>query len=114
LVNQLQQSLSYTSSPLSETQSEQLVQILAANPAARPVGAVRTTTTPTGAAVDAGHNVTATRTMVFAGSSGSGGGDFAAPVVTGAPALIGGAQISDAAVAASRSVLNDSQYQAFQ
>lgn len=36
LVNDLQQRLSYTSNPLSATQVEQLVQILAANPAPRP------------------------------------------------------------------------------
>ncbi|MBI5766151.1 MAG: hypothetical protein HZA93_00025 [Verrucomicrobia bacterium] len=114
VVNQLQQSLSYTPTPLTETQAEQLVQILAANPVARPAAAVRIYTTPGGAPADAGQNVTATRTMVFAGSAGAGGGDFVAPVVSGAPALIGGAQISDAAVTASRSVLTDPQYQALQ
>ena len=39
VVNELQQRLSYTNAPLTTAQAEQMVQILAANPAPRPAGA---------------------------------------------------------------------------
>jgi hypothetical protein len=114
VVNQLQQSLSYTPSPLTETQAEQLVQILAANPVPRPAAAGRAIGAAA-APADPAHGVTATRTMVFtSGGAAGGGGDFVGPVVSGAPALIGGAQISEAAVAASRPVLNNQQFEALQ
>jgi hypothetical protein len=115
VVNQLQQSLSYTQNPLSDAQAEQLVQILAANPAARPAGtAVRAVTTGSGPG-DASQSVSATRTMVFTGGAGPGGGavDFVAPAVAGGgPMMVNRTPISDAAVAASSSVLTGPQLSA--
>ena len=110
VANQLAQSLSYTANPLSDTQAEQLVQILAANPVPR---AVPATAAAGGAAPTA---ATATRTMVFtdAGGAASMGADFVAPAVAGGRLGIVGLPISDTAVQASRSVLNDPQVAALQ
>jgi hypothetical protein len=94
VVNQLQQSLSYTASPLTEAQADQLVQILAQNQ-------------PPGSA-GAGQNVTVSRVV-----AGVGGGPEIASYV-GPGGGFGGAPITDAAVAAARPVLNDSQIAALE
>lgn len=99
VVNQLQQSLSYTPNPLSDTQTEQLVQILAQNQPPHPAGA-------------SGQNVTATRTMVVTGSVGGPSGVVS--TMDSGPMMVGSAPISDAAVAASRTILNDPQVAALQ
>jgi len=101
VVNQLSQSLSYTQNPLTETQAEQLVQILAQNPVARPAGS------------SAGGAVEVNRTVVIAGSGG-GGANFVSAVGPAGPMGMGAAPISDAAVAASRPVLTDPQFEALQ
>ena len=105
VVNQVQQSLSYTPTPLTDQQAEQLVQILAQNPVARPAGAAR--------AADQTVTVSANRTMVVSGSSTGGGGTFVSAVAPGMMGL-GNAPVSDAAVAASRSVLSEPQVAALQ
>ena len=115
LVNQLQQSLSYTPTPLSDTQAEQLVQILAQNAPARPATADgqpmvitrNAVTSATGGQPGTYSNVT----HVITGSVGGSAGDvsFVGPAMS-----FGGAQVTDAAVDASRSVLTDPQVAALQ
>jgi hypothetical protein len=99
VVNQLQQSLSYTANPLSETQAEQLVQILAQNQPAQPAGAT-------------GRNVAVARTFVAGGAAGGGAPEVMSYV---GPAMgVGGSTVTDAAVAAARTVLSDPQVEALQ
>lgn len=98
VVNQLQQSLSYTPNPLNDTQTEQLVQILTQNQPPRPAGA-------------SGQIATSATTMIMTASSG--GGDVASTVGPATLAL-GGATVTDAAVAASRTILSDPQVAALQ
>jgi hypothetical protein len=83
LVNQLSQSLSYTSAPLTDTQNQQLVQILADNSAS-----------------SGGNNQRRT--------NGGFGGEMGGPGGYGG----GGVTISDAAVAQAQSVLGSTQLQA--
>lgn len=92
VVNQLQQSLSYTSTPLSDAQAEQLVQILAQNQPAR--------------ATDAG----AARTFVATGTISAGPDTgFVGPMLG-----MGGSPVTDGAVDAARSVLSEPQVTALQ
>ncbi len=86
VVNQLQQSLSYTSSPLTDAQTDQLIQILAANAPQR----------QNGTTADAG---------------GFGGG-FRAAFGGGGPG--GGATITPNAVIQAQTVLSTTQFQALQ
>ncbi len=99
VVNQLQQSLSYTPNPLSDTQNEQLVQILAQNQPPRPAGA-------------SGQVATTATTMIMTASS-SGGGDIASSVGPG-PLTLGGAAVTDTAIAASHAILSEPQVVALQ
>ncbi len=94
-VNQLQQSLSYTDSPLTAAQSEQLVQILAANAPARGNG-------------NGGGPVVATA-VAIGGPGGGRGGDI---MFAGGPG--GGTQITDQAITQAQSILSTSQVQALQ
>lgn len=92
VVNQLQQSLSYTSAPLSDAQAEQLVQILTQNQPAR--------------ASDAG----AARTFVATGTISAGpDSGFVGPMLG-----MGGSPVTDGAVDAARSVLSEPQVTALQ
>ncbi|HZZ57844.1 MAG TPA: sigma-70 family RNA polymerase sigma factor [Opitutaceae bacterium] len=91
LVQQLQQSLSYSAEPLTDAQADQLVQILAQNPAPAPAGG--------GGA----------RVAVSA-SAGSGPGEGLPPPTF----MFGGPPISDAAVAAASSLLTPAQLAALQ
>lgn len=123
LVNDLQQRLSYTSTPLTATQAEQLVQILATNAPPRP-------------AATAGSNVMVGPTegaMVFRSAvpmgpppGGRGGPDMGVVVNTVAGpsagllmgaldgARIGGAPVTSTAVAQSQGVLSPPQVAALQ
>lgn len=92
VVNQLQQSLSYTSAPLTDAQTEQLVQILAANAPQR----------QNNQGVDAGGG--GGLRAAFAGGGGFGGGGFGG----------GGATITTAAVTQASSLLSAQQVQALQ
>ena len=94
LVNQLQQSLSYTSAPLTDTQAEQLVQILAQNQ-------------PAHSAEGGG-----TRTVVTTGTISAGPGPDAGFV--GPMMGFGGTTVTDSAVDAARSVLTEPQVTALQ
>lgn len=84
LVNQLSQSLSYTSAPLSDTQTQQLVQILADSSTSGNTGQRRNT----------------------GGVAGPMGGGFGGGRAGG---LVGGAPITDAAVTQAQSVLTPAQ-----
>ena len=105
VVNQLQQSLSYTQNPLSDSQADQLVQILAQNPPARAAGAQ---------VVTDGQNVMVKRVAVSSSASG-GGADFVTATVGPSMGIgFGTPPISDAAVSASRAVLTEPQVEALQ
>lgn len=93
VVNQLDQRLSYSSTPLNSQQSEQLVQILAQN-------------APTNSRNSGGGGVT---TQVFVASATGGSGAGAARVFLG-----GGNQITDQAVIQAQGVLSAPQLSALQ
>jgi hypothetical protein len=95
VVNQLQQSLSYTSSPLTDAQTDQLIQILASNAPQRQNGA---------AATDAGGFGGGFRAAF--GGGGPGGGGFGGGG--------GGATITPNAVIQAQTVLSTTQVQALQ
>lgn len=107
LVSQLQQSLSYTSAPLSDAQAEQLVGILAhtSPPSGREPGMP---------AISTGMNVA----VAFApDSTGGGGGATTFSLgenVMGFGGGLGGARITDEAIAAAQSVLSPPQLQGLQ
>lgn len=94
VVDQFQKSLSYTAAPLDDAQAEQLVQALADNQPARPANSSGTT---------------ATRSVVMLGN-----GAASDVVSLTSQAGLGGTAVTDAAVNASRSFLQDSQVQALQ
>ena len=118
LVNQLQQSLSYTPTPLSETQAEQLVQILAQNAPVRPAMADGQPMVITRNAVTSGTSgqpgTYSNVTHVITGSVGGGAGGAGDVGFVGPAMSFGGAQVTDVAVDASRSVLTDPQVAALQ
>jgi hypothetical protein len=93
VVSQLQQSLSYTNTPLTSAQADQMVQVLAA-----------TTTTPAGAGTAGG------------GAEGMGGGGRGGPMGGGGGGPGGGSSvvITTATVAAAQTVLTTPQLQALQ
>jgi hypothetical protein len=108
LVSQLQQSLSYTSAPLSDEQAEQLVGILART---SPPSS-RESATP---AIATGMNVA----VAFApdGAGGGGGGATTFSIgenVMGFGGGLGGARITDEAIASAQSVLSPPQLQGLQ
>jgi len=115
VVNQLQQTLSYSDTPLTPAQAEQLVQVLAANPTPRANGAGGTTlvqsTGPSG-------QVVVSTTGDGGGPAGPGGmgamfaGAFAGLAPGGGPMPT--ATVSPAAVAQSSSVLSAPQIAALQ
>ncbi|MEO7412424.1 MAG: hypothetical protein ABIZ81_03635 [Opitutaceae bacterium] len=105
LVSQLQQSLSYTQAPLSDSQAEQLIGILS-----------RTSPQPSrevgGFAAQAGVNFTVA--VAQDNNVGGGGATFSigeAPMTLGGP---GAARISDEAVTAAQEVLSPPQLQGLQ
>ncbi|MEO6246551.1 MAG: hypothetical protein ABIQ12_14060 [Opitutaceae bacterium] len=107
LVNDLQQRLSYTSSPLSNSQAEQLVQILAENPAPRAATVtVATTATPVGGAASA-RIVDANGVLagIMSGSLTPGAADVPRGI---------GPLVSAAAVTQSQTVLSPPQVAALQ
>lgn len=93
LLNQLQQNLSYTSTPLTDVQANQLVQILASN-----------------SAQGSGEGVIGG----FAGRGGGAGGAFMAALGGGDGFGGGGATITPAAVTQASSILASTQLQALQ
>ncbi len=97
LVNQLQQSLSYTAAPLSAAQADQLVQILAAN-------------APAGRGGNGGDVFFAGGTPPTPPDGGGRGGVFFA----GGPGGFGGATITNEAVSAAQQVLSAPQLDALQ
>lgn len=112
-VNQLQQSLSYTNTPLTDAQAEQLVQILAANNARRgqqqqPVVEGNVTfevaATPDNGGGRGGNNF----------GRGGGGGMFVNVGFGGFGGGGGTAQITNEAISASQGVLSSQQVQALQ
>lgn len=105
LVNDLQQRLSTADAPLSSTQADQLVQILAANSPARTSTNASTTTPP--AAPPDGRGF---------GPPGGRGGELAGMLAGGGPMFDGArsATITDAAVAQSQTVLTPTQLSALQ
>ncbi len=119
VVNQLQQTLSYTDTPLTPAQAEQLVQVLAANPAlprANP-GAIVVQSSSGSAGGGASQ-------VVVTAAAGDGGGALGAMFAGalgglaggGGAALVGGgaATITPAAVAQAQTVLAPSQVAALQ
>ena len=98
IVNQLQQSLSYTDTPLTDIQSDQLVQILAS-------------TTPTPGAGPIGP-----ASVAYVSKAGGGSAMIAvgAPTPDGPMFWGGGVSVSDAAIAQARNVLAPAQVQALQ
>jgi len=101
VVNQLQQSLSYTDAPLSAAQADQLTQILADNSPARASGAVSATS------------------VAFVRSAGSDGNGVVAAVPPPSDGgmvgfFAGGGAITDAAMAQAQTVLSPAQIQALQ
>ncbi|MBI5767049.1 MAG: hypothetical protein HZA93_04590 [Verrucomicrobia bacterium] len=128
LVNQLQQRLSYTDTPLTPIQAEQLVQILASNPGPRPAAAAQPADPaapprgpgpggPGGRGPDLGAIVGGVLGGDLGGMIGAmtgGGPGPAGPGGRGGPAAPAGAVISAAAVNQSQSVLSQPQVSALQ
>lgn len=106
LVAQLQQSLSYTSSPLSEAQAEQLVGILARNASATNHEAI-------GPAAGPGVNVSV---AISPDGPGAGGAMFSvgSNVVAFGGGGPGGVSITDEAIAAAGTILSPPQLQGLQ
>jgi hypothetical protein len=108
IANRLQQSLSYTSTPLSDDQASQLIQILAQNPGANPMAKLGGDATYSG------------NTVVFSGRGAAVGGGATTTVTVGGPGIVlggaalGGGLISDAAVTQAQTILSPPQVQALQ
>ncbi|MBI5381532.1 MAG: hypothetical protein HZA31_06490 [Opitutae bacterium] len=107
LVNQLQQQLSYTATPLTETQAEQLVQILKQNaPASSTSTNFVSNTVMLGAPPPGGSSALPNVNVMVAPGGGT--------VVTSMQPPGGGTAITDQAVAQAQSVLSPQQVQALQ
>lgn len=105
LVGELQQRLSYTSSPLTPAQSEQLVQVLAKNSPARPANSDSPPAGPPPPGFMAGRMVA----MDFLGGGGPPPGTPTLPGVIDSAVRVGGAPISNAALGEAQGVLSPPQ-----
>jgi hypothetical protein len=122
LVNELQQRLSYTSTPLTPTQAEQMVQILANNALQRPTAAANSSGTPGGRPQGSRGGPPGS----FGGRGGTDFGGVVAGVMGGGPGMGmvfggtdagrggGAATVTPAAVAQSQTVLAPPQVAALQ
>lgn len=117
LVNDLQQRLSYTSNPLTPAQAEQLVQILASNAPSRPASSAGTVVAPaeTGGMVFRSATVSPGRGPEMGAMISAVGGPGANLMVSSLDGLrIGGAAVTDGAVAQAQGVLSAPQVAALQ
>jgi hypothetical protein len=118
LVNELAQRLSYTSTPLTPAQAEQMVQILAANPAPRPASTSGRSGSPSGPPPSFGRGGPPSPGF---SSRGSDIGGMIAGVLGGGPGGMGGPDagrgsvpVTSAAVVQSQTVLAPPQVAALQ
>lgn len=116
VVNDLQQRLSYTSTPLTAAQTEQMVQVLAANAPQRQAGSSGASSPGTPGSVD---KPASDRVVVFSGPGGGGPGGPGMGMMFGSSdgggrSSGGSAAVTPAAVAQAQSVLAGPQLAALQ